>query len=242
MRALVIKHDHVSPLGPIEERLGERGYACVNHEVITEETFRNPAVITTFPDPTQFDLIVPMGAIWAVYDVELVGSWVRPELDLLRAADTSGVPVLGICFGGQALAMAHGGDVTASPEPELGWTEVHSDDPATVPPGPWFQWHGDRWHLPPGAREVARNGAASQAFVLRRNLAVQFHPELVLNGLQAWLDLGGAEVARERGYDPDLLVKQTAEREADSRRRAHLLVDGFLDRVAGAPRPQTPGG
>ena len=35
------------------------------------------------PDPREFDLIVPMGAVWAVYDADKI-HWIRQELDLLR--------------------------------------------------------------------------------------------------------------------------------------------------------------
>ena len=41
--------------------------------------------------------------------------WVKPELELLHTADESGVPVFGICFGGQMLAPAHGGGVQPRP-------------------------------------------------------------------------------------------------------------------------------
>ena len=232
MRALLIQHDHVSPPGPIGDRLEQRGYAVVPHLVVDSEHFGCPGVVSDFPDPTGFDAVVVMGAPWSVYDLDLVGTWVLPELDQLRAADEAGVPVLGICFGGQLLATAHGGSVTASSSPEVGWTRVDSDDGEIVPGGEWFQWHSDRWRLPPQARELARNEAASQAFVLRRNLAVQFHPELTTDALRGWLDNGGTHDARSRGLDPDELIAGTRAREHEASGRAHRLVDGFLDRVA----------
>jgi hypothetical protein len=83
--------------------------------------------------------------------------------------------------------------------------------------------------------EIARNAAASQAFVYRRNLAVQFHPELSPAMLEGWLSNGGAVKAAEVGVDPDRLVAETAARAADAGRRARLLVDGFLDHVATRP-------
>ncbi|WP_412457973.1 type 1 glutamine amidotransferase [Mycolicibacterium mucogenicum] len=96
----------------------------------------------------------------------------------LRQADEEGVPVLGVCFGGQLLAYTHGGEVVPSQAPEIGWYGLTSDRPDLVPEGPWYQWHFDRWTMPPTAVGIARNANASQAFQLRRNLAVQFHPEL----------------------------------------------------------------
>ena len=232
MRALVIQHDHVSPPGEVGRRLEERGVEIAFHEVVPEARHFTPDVRTTFPDLRDVDLVVAMGAPWSVYDEQRIGSWVADELDLLRAADSAGVPVLGICFGGQLVAAAHGGAVVAADRPEIGWTAIRSDDPTLVGEGPWFQWHMDRWDLPPGAREVARNDVSSQAFVLRRNLAVQFHPELDAAMLGLWLANGGADVARAYGCDPDTLLADTVEREEDGRRRAAALVDGFLDRVS----------
>lgn len=234
MRLLVIEHDHVSPLGPVAERFADRGYDVVRHVVVPAESFHAPGVATEFPDFTDHDAVVVMGAPWSTYDFELVGSWVRPELEQLRRADTAGVPVLGICFGGQMLATVLGGSVARSDNPEIGWTEVSSSDPEVVPDGPWFQWHVDRWSLPPGARELATNPAASQAFVVRRNLAVQFHPELTGSTLGGWLANGGAAAAAAMGADVEALVAATAANEEDARRRSHRLVDGFLDRVATA--------
>lgn len=107
---------------------------------------------------------------------------------------------------------------------------IETDEPELVPDGPWFQWHFDRWQVPPGAREVARNEAASQGFVLRRNLAVQFHPELDSAMLRGWLDNGGSAVMARLGLDEAAIVAQTAALEDDSRARALRLVDAFIER------------
>jgi hypothetical protein len=80
--------------------------------------------------------------------------------------------------------------------------------------------------------EVARNDAASQAFVLRRNLAVQFHPELTRDMLRGWLDNGGHAEATSRGVHPRELHTSTAANAGDAARRARLLVDGFVTHVA----------
>jgi GMP synthase-like glutamine amidotransferase len=233
MRVLIIQHDHLSPAGPIAERFLERGFSTEQHGVVPKESFVQPGVSPRFPDPAGYDAVVAMGAPWSSYDLALVGSWVRPELALLRSADQLGVPVLGICFGGQLLATAHGGSVAASDRPELGWSAVYSDDEEIVPSGQWFEWHYDSWQPPPEAREIARNENASQAFVLRRNLAVQFHPELTSSGLAGWLGNGAAAAAVSFGLDPERLLSETRERETEAAARAARLVDGFLDSVAG---------
>lgn len=232
MRVLFLQHDHVSPPGPVAERFAHRGFEVVEQVVVAPENFHRPNQPFDFPDPAAFDAIVPMGAPWGAWDDDSIGSWLLPELDWLRSADAAGVPVLGICFGGQLLARAHGGSVARAPRPEIGWTSIWSQEPDLVGPGPWFQFHYDRWQVPPGAREIARNSLASQAFVLRRNLAVQFHPELTAAALRGWLDLGGRSKVEEDGQDPDILFQHTLAEGEAAAERAHGLVDAFLDRVA----------
>jgi GMP synthase-like glutamine amidotransferase len=232
VRVLVIQHDHICLPGSVGERFLQRGYELVVHQVVEADRFDSPGVDTKFPDPSEFDAIVAMGAPWSAYDHDAIGSWVLPELELLRRASAESVPVLGICFGGQLLALAHGGSVDKSAAPELGWAEVDSDDETLVASGPWFQWHYDRWETPADAREIARNTSSPQAFVLGRNLAVQFHPEMTSEILAGWLDAGGRTDAERFGLDADTLLRETCERDSASRDRAHRLVDAFLDRVA----------
>ena len=111
---------------------------------------------------------------------------------------------------------------------------MQTTDPELIEPGPWFEWHYDRWHPPAAARSLARTGVAPQAFVAGNSLAVQFHPEVTLTLLRLWLDNGGdADLARaghrhRRAAGPD--------RAAGGRRGgAGRPVDGFLDRVATSP-------
>jgi GMP synthase-like glutamine amidotransferase len=234
VRVLVIQHDHISPPGAVGERFADRGFDLILHPVVPAEHFLSPNVATEFPDPTGFDAIVPMGAPWSVYDEAAIGTWVAPELRFLQQAHREGVPVLGICFGGQLLAQAHGGAVKRSAAPEVGWSVIESDDEGLVPSGPWFEWHYDRWLLPPGAVEIARNSCASQAFQLGRNLAVQFHPELDSSMLAGWLRTGGEREASELGVAPERLLRETRLRDEENRVRAGRLVDAFLDRVAAA--------
>jgi GMP synthase-like glutamine amidotransferase len=235
VRVLLIQHDHICTPGYVGERLTDRGLDLVLHQVVREDRFLSPDVEIEFPDPTDFDAIVPMGAPWSVYDHQAIGTWVPAELKMLRAAHDHQVPVLGICFGGQMLAAAHGGSVSRSAAPEIGWVEVDSDDESLVLSGLWFQWHYDQWQLPNSAQEVARNPSSSQAFVLGRNLAVQFHPEMTSEILASWIATGGAEEITRFGIKLDDLVRQTADQDAANRERAHRLVDQFLDRVAARP-------
>ncbi|WUI01684.1 type 1 glutamine amidotransferase [Spirillospora sp. NBC_00431] len=231
MRALVVQHDHVSPSGPVGERLTERGFDITELVVVPEERHLTPDVRCEFPDPREWDLVVPMGAPWSV-DGPGVASWVEPELRMLAAAHAAGVPVLGVCFGGQALAAALGGRVERAPRAEMGWVGVETDDPELVGAGPWFQFHFDRWVLPPGAVEVARSAVCSQAFVAGRSMGVQFHPEITAAQFGLWLANGAESHMRAQGFDPGAVMAEVERTEAEAARRTHALVDAFLDRVA----------
>ena len=231
MKALFVQHDHVSPTGPLAARLTQRGFDVEEILVVGEQNFASPNVIFEFPDLADYDLIVPMGAPWGAWDDACIGNWLLPELAWVREALERDLPVLGICFGGQLMARALGGTVTKAPKAEIGWAVIHSDDPVLIPSGPWFQFHYDRWTLPAGATEIARNSVASQAFTYRRGLALQFHPELTAATLQGWLAHGGADEVIADGQDPDALLAHTRAEESAAVARTNALVDAFLDRT-----------
>ena len=233
MKVLFVQHDHVSPTGPVGERFHERGFETQEILVVPEDQFGEPNVTFSFPDLNDYDVIVPLGAPWGAWDDACIGNWLTPEIEWIRAAVSSGKPVLGICFGGQLIARAMGGSVAPAPKGEIGWTSIWSERPDLVSNGPWFQFHYDRWQLPPGAVEIARNPVASQAFLINNSLAVQFHPELNAAGLKGWLDWGGDKKVLEDGQDPIVMMRQTEAEEADARARTFALVDAFLDQVSG---------
>jgi GMP synthase-like glutamine amidotransferase len=184
------------------------------------------------PRPDDLDHIVVLGAVSSVNDSGPAAPWIGEELAWLRQVDEAGVPVLGICFGAQALCAASGGRVEAAPRKEIGWVTVDSVDRELIPAGPWFEFHGDRCLPPPRARLLASNRAGVQAFTVGRNLAVQFHPEVDAAQLAAWLAAGGRAEAERAGHDPDKLLAETAEHEPAARERAGQLVASAL-RIAG---------
>jgi GMP synthase-like glutamine amidotransferase len=234
MRALFIQHDHISPLGPVGDRLAEHGFEIEAQMVVSEENFETPNVPFEFPNIDNYDLIVPLGAPWGAWDDACIGNWLQPELAWIKNAVLSNKPVLGICFGGQLIARALGGSVARSPKPEIGWTYIHSDDHSMVSNGPWFQFHYDRWSLPEGMgiKEIARNPVSSQAYVVNKTLGLQFHPELDSTALAGWLKWGGTEEVSKDGQDPAVMMKQTIAEDDAARQRTYALVDNFLQKVA----------
>jgi GMP synthase-like glutamine amidotransferase len=222
-RALVVKPHGLSATGFIGERLVERGFELVE---------RVAADDGAMPSVEGFDAVVVMGSPWSVYGPE-VEPWIGDLLDLLREADERGTGVFGVCFGAQSLAAAFGAEVRRG-ELELGWQEVESSAPDLVPAGPWFMWHSDRFDLPDGATELARTEAnGPQAYAFGPHLCVQFHPEADAGIVSAWVGHDAADLGAA-GVSTAAVLDETATRESEARRRAHVLVDAFLER-AGVP-------
>src|SRR5262244_2366128 len=107
------------------------------------------------------------------------------------AVYTAGVPVLGICYGQQAMAQQLGGKVEGGHHREFGRAEVTVTEDSPLFEGVWRKgerypvWmsHGDRvTRLPPGFRVVGTSANAPIAMIAdeqRRFYATQFHLEVV---------------------------------------------------------------
>ena len=233
MRALFIEHDHISLGGPIWRSLEKHGYEIERFLIVPESNYDNPNIEVTFPNFNEYDLLVPMGAPYGAYEDDRIGNWLLPELEKLKQAHNDGIPILGICFGGQLMARALGGSVARAPKAEVGWIEIESDDKSLIPTGPWFEYHWDRWQTPKGATEIAKTEIANQAFVMGRTLALQFHPEIDLEVLDAWLAMeGGCAEVESAGVNVEQLRQETQQMQPAAEKRAFELVDAFLRRVA----------
>jgi GMP synthase-like glutamine amidotransferase len=138
------------------------------------------------------------------------------------------VAVLGLCFGGQVLSTALGGEVRRVDTPEFGWHEVDTDLPDAIAPGPWFEWHYDGFTVPEGATEIARTAVSPQAFRAGRSVGTQFHPEITVEIVNLWISMD-ERALRAHGVDPAVMAARTEEEAVDNRARSDALVDWFLD-------------
>ena len=202
--------------------------------MVPEERYHSPDVTATFPATSEYDAVVFFGAIWSVYNTATI-PWISDEIAYARALLSLGVPMLGICFGGQMLAAAIGGRVERAPIPEIGWLSLASSEPALIDDGPWLSWHFDRFSLPPGVPVLARTALANQAFVYGRALGLQFHPEVSDSVLESWLSSSGSAELAELGVDPQALIEQSRTLADGAAARAHGLVRRFLCDVARRP-------
>ncbi len=185
---------------------------------------RAPAV-GTWPDPGRFGAVVALGSDRSVHASP--DPWIAEEVRFLRVAHEAGVPVLGLCFGGQALAAALGATVSRAPRVEIGWLELDVPAGSPVEPGPWFAWHEDAFSLPDGATPLASSAAGLQGFRLGSSTGLQFHPEVDAAIVGRWVGDGERALADE-GIDVAALLEQTARLAVQAARRALALFDALL--------------
>lgn len=215
MRLLVIQQQPDAPAGLLGEWAADRGW--------TVTTLDAPRV-GAWPEPGAFDAVAALGSDRSVH--ASTDAWIAAEIAFLRRAHDARVPVLGICFGAQALAAALGGRVGRSPVIEIGWYELSERSPALPLEGEWFEWHEDAFEPPPEASTLGRTSAGVQGFSLDLSVGVQFHPEVTPEIVERWLDGGRAELAQHR-IDGDGVLARTRARAALSRARALTLFDAI---------------
>lgn len=220
-RTLIVQHEAATPPGLITDWLDEQS-AEVDVLRIDEEKRE--------ADPRDYELIVSLGSEFAAYDESI--PFVERETTMFRRAVDADVPILGVCFGGQLLAHVLGGRAFRGKQSEVGWLPVRTRDPELLTEGPWFQWHFDSFSLPPGARLIAESDAGPQAFIIGRNLGLQFHPEVTPEIMETWVRVYPHELEAE-GVDPEGLLAETQRRAAESHRAAWRLLEGFREKVAG---------
>ncbi len=136
--------------------------------------------------PDAYDAVVVFGGyMYATEDDKY--PWIRDELGYMESAIKAGVPLLGICLGGQLLARLLGARVYKTPVPEFGYWPIERTEAGRSSvlfeglPEPLlgFLWHNDAFDLPSGAVRLARTEhCPNQAFSYGdRTFGLQFHLE-----------------------------------------------------------------
>lgn len=138
-------------------------------------------------------------------EIELVASWI---------ADNR--PLLGVCFGAQALACAAGGSVRRMNDTFRAYTEVETEHPNLE--GRWAVWHEDAISAPGMA--IASLPHADAAFRVGRAWGVQPHVEFTSDIVE--------RLARAFGVDDSAwrrLWESLRDDEDGHERRTHRLLD-----------------
>lgn len=114
------------------------------------------------------------------------------SIETIRAAEERGIPILGVCLGHQAIAVAHGAVVDRAPVLMHGKTSRISHESAGIFRGLSRPFEATRYHslavreetLPPELEVVARSEDGIVMGLRHRSLpvwGVQFHPESILS-------------------------------------------------------------
>jgi len=216
---LILSHGEEGPAGLLGEWLTEQGCSFEVRDVSRDAV---PV------DPTDYAFVASLGSIHSANDSDR--GWVAEELELLRRAVAADVPVLGLCFGGQALSIALGGEVVTAPRPQIGWFEL-TERADGIPPGPWFHWHYEQLSVPPGAEPLAHSEAGPAAFRHGPHMGLQFHPEVTVEVIASW---SRSEAELEKlGISPEDLRAESAQRAGLARAHAWELFGLWWDGLAG---------
>jgi len=228
MKVLSIVHQRDTGSGVFADAVAERG-----HELDEWAIFGRSAPPAPLED---YGAVLVFGGAMHV-DQEDRHGWLRDERRLLGHLVEDGVPVMGVCLGGQLLAKALSAHVRRMPSPEIGWFDVELTPEAETDPVfsgiperfPAFQWHSYHFELPESAVPLVRNDRCLQAFRAgERAWAMQFHAEVTLPMLGAW----AADDADDLPAPVDDFLAETASRIGAWNEQGRQLCSAFLEAAA----------
>jgi GMP synthase (glutamine-hydrolysing) len=200
-----------------------------------------PWVPSEAPVPTgPWDGVLVLGGAMNV-DQTARHPWIRDVLATVDEALAGDVPTLGVCLGGQMVALVAGGEVGPAREPERGWKEIVLrpeartdrllgvlDEERVLT----FQGHSYAFTTPPGGVTLAHSDVCEQAFrVGETGWGIQFHPEATVSILEGWIQ----RMPLDETTRP-ALIEETRRRAEYARTLAGTLFGAFLDVVAARAR------
>lgn len=151
----------------------------------------------------------------------------------------SGLPILGICYGMQALTHALGGKVDPSAQREYGHAEIQSlvDTPLLTNLSKVWMSHGDKiTQLPDGFIALAKSNNspyAAMGDLKRKYFGVQFHPEVhhTPNGIEVYKHFAIDVCGVTPDWTPTSIIEESVKRirEQVGNERVLAAVSGGVD-------------
>jgi GMP synthase (glutamine-hydrolysing) len=231
VRVLVFQHQALVGPGYLADAFEGRGARL---EVVRAD------VGEPVPDVATADALMVLGGTMSVYQ-EAEHPWLAAEDRAIKKAVERGLPVLGVCLGGQMLAKALGAPVHLGGAPEVGVMPIELTPEGRADPlfaglgdAPEFvSWHDDTFEVPAGAVRLAGTvGCPNHAFRFGEHAyGLQFHPEVSPAMLASWL----ADLLPDARVDPAAFQQEVESRAEALRARADQLVGNFLAAVRAEP-------
>jgi GMP synthase-like glutamine amidotransferase len=224
MRILVLENDPVVPVGRFADLAIESGH---------ELSFTRLHIGESMPAFGRFDAVVVLGGGMGAYEVDRY-PYLSAEKEFLAEAVGRGVPVLGLCLGSQLLADALGGRAYLAPKPEVGLsllTTCTEDDPIgdALGSGLLVVFHRDTFDVPPGAVVLASGGGFIHGFRCGSAVAIQPHPEVTQETLEAWIDMPGSrDILEGAGVVGSELKQQARDAAEDVTTAADSVLRAWL--------------
>ncbi len=229
-RVLALQHIWDDPLGLLATFLDEYDIA---YDIVNVEH-------ATIPDPTAYDALIVLGGSQHVNDDEKYPYFIEEKRLICKAVER-GIPYLGICLGGQLLAVALGATVKRHTMTEIGFfdiplTEEGKTDPLYAGlPGfhKVFHWHEDTFDIPQdGVHLAANENTLYQAFRYGTcAYGLQYHIELNPAMLDTWLHQTGMkeDIIANIGVDAYLALNATLDQHYPTYvEHSRLLFANFL--------------
>lgn len=226
---LVLQHIECEDLGTIGHAMYRRG---IEHRYV--RLFDGEPV----PKGTGgYTGLIILGGPMNVYEEDRF-PYLKDEDILIKKAIDRGIPILGICLGGQLIAKANNAKVRKGAKKEIGWYELRLSqggkedavfgglpEKLTV-----FQWHGDTFDIPEGATHLAGSELfPNQAYRIGDNIyGLQFHLEVTERMIRQWMSEYQDEVASLNYIDPEKIINDTAKYIDTLSRRAECFYDKFF--------------
>ncbi len=157
-------------------------------------------------NPHQYDAVLVFGGAMFVHETQKY-PWLVHEMKFIETVLKAGIPLVGICLGGQLLAHVLGARVYKIDKPEFGYHAI-----SLTPEGQKssifkgfehtftaFEWHYEGFDIPHGAVKLAESLFwPHQAFAWGANaFGFQFHLEFTYDHLAYMLRNDKSEVPQE---------------------------------------------
>jgi len=170
-----------------------------------------------FPDdPTQFDAVILTGSPAFIADAH---DWIETELDHIRLLDAARIPIVGLCFGHQAVLAALGGKVGKVGAWIFGATEfaIHKQAPWMQPTQSTLRLYAanaaQASTLPDGFELLGGSQACPIAMTAKGShiFTTQFHPEMDDRFIAELVE----EYASEMGPEVEKMARSSLQKRAE---------------------------